>query len=64
MELSTWVSEHMTILVGIPLLLFAVLVPLLFATRGQRQGGRQKSTSGDSTYVPIVPDSSGSADTP
>jgi hypothetical protein len=63
MELSKWVSEHMTILVGIPVLLLALLVPLRFATRGQRAAGRQKSTGGDSTYVPIVPDTSGSADT-
>lgn len=56
MELSTWVSENMAILVGIPLVLLALLVPILFATRGKRESGRQKSTSGDSTYVPIVPD--------
>lgn len=62
MELSNWVSEHMVILIGIPLLLVALLVPLLFATRRQRAAGRQQSTGGESTYVPIVPDASVSAD--
>ena len=62
MELSTWVSENMTILVGIPLVLLALLMPLLFAKRGQRNRG-QISTGGESAYVPTVPDASGSADT-
>ena len=50
MELSNWVSEHMTILVGIPLLLLALLLPLLFATRGQRAAVSIRSKSTGRSY--------------
>lgn len=62
MELRAWVAENMTMLVCVPLLLLALIVPLLLTIRGQRESTRKKSTSCDSSYVPIVPDSSGSVD--
>ena len=59
MELGTWLSENMAIWAGVPLLIVALLIPLLIATRGQRGGRSKTATGGDSAYAPIVPDSAG-----
>lgn len=64
MDLNTWVSENLTILLGVPLILIALIVPLMLAVRGQREeGSKAEPASSDVSYVPIVPDSSaGSGD--
>ena len=63
MDLNAWISDHMGMLVGIPLLLLMVLVPLLFANRGQGESRQQKSTAADPIYVPGTSDASDSPGT-